>query len=150
MAGGGITQSIKMALTTTAGYPKSTANFSSLTIASGSSGTSTISVQSFGIKGTVILTISVSSAGITPTLNPTSISYSPGQIHTSTLSIDAKTRNLHGNRDRDRGNNIQFCQPNSQRALASARLLQDTTVDKASQCGTDDGSYPVNVPVARE
>ena len=76
MAGGGITQSIKMALTIT-GYLKSTANQSSLTIASGSSGTSTISVQSFGLKGTVILTISVSSAGITPTLNPTSISYSP-------------------------------------------------------------------------
>ena len=149
MSGGGIAHSIKMALTIT-GYLKSTANQSSLTIASGSSGTSTISVQSFGLKGTVILTISVSSAGITPTLNPTSISYSPGRIHTSTLSIDAKTRNLHGNRDRDRGNNIQFCQPNSQRALASARLLQDTTVDKASQCGTDDGSYPVDVPVARE
>ena len=91
MAGGGITQSIKMALTTTAGYPKSTANFSSLTIASGSSGTSTISVQSFGLKGTVILTTSVSSAGIAATLNPTSISYSPGQIHTSTLTINAKT-----------------------------------------------------------
>src|SRR6184192_1778049 len=89
MSGGGIAHSIKMALTIT-GYLKSTANQSSLTIASGSSGTSTISVQSFGLKGTVILTISVSSAGITPTLNPTSISYSPGRIHTSTLSIDAK------------------------------------------------------------
>jgi hypothetical protein len=88
-SGNGITHIVNLKLTVGSNFTIS-ANPSSLTFLSSSSGQSTISLQSLGFTGTVSLTANVSAPGLTASLNPTSIALSPGQSLSSTLTVSSK------------------------------------------------------------
>ena len=65
---------------------------SGLTITAGTSGTSTITVgSSNGFSGTILLTHAALPAGISATINPTSINLAPGASAGSTLTITTST-----------------------------------------------------------
>jgi len=89
-SGSGNTQKTTLTLTVISGFTIS-ANPAALTIVSGTSKTSQISIRSLGFKGTVTLSASVSPSGLTATISPTTLSFKPGESHSSTLTVASAT-----------------------------------------------------------
>lgn len=89
-SGNGIAHTVTLKLKVGSNFTTS-ANPSSLTIPLGSSGQSAINLQSLGFAGTISLIANVSASDLTASLNPTSIALSPGQSHSSTLTVSSKS-----------------------------------------------------------
>ena len=88
--GGGMTRRLTLPLIITNDVTIS-ANPTSLTIPSGSSKSSTITLKSLGLKGNIALAASVSDSSLTATLSAASLSFTPGQSKSATLTVTSKT-----------------------------------------------------------
>jgi uncharacterized membrane protein len=84
----GLTQTVKVALIVT-GYLTVSATPVTVNLLSGQSVNVQINVKSFGLKGTASLNASASPSGLKTTLNPTSLSFNPGQSQSSTLTVSS-------------------------------------------------------------
>jgi PKD domain/Bacterial Ig-like domain (group 3) len=79
-----------------AGDFKLSANPSNLTVQQGQNSQSVIAVTSIGFQGTVSLSTSVSSPGLTVSLQNPSVNLSPGQTQNDNLKISATSTTLSG------------------------------------------------------
>jgi len=88
--GGSMTRKLALPLTITQDFTIS-ANPTSLTIPTGGSKSSTITLKSLGLKGNIALAASVSDPSLTATLSAATLSFTPGQSKSATLTVTSKT-----------------------------------------------------------
>jgi len=88
--GGGMTRKLTLPLIITSDFTIS-ANPTSLTIPSGGSKSSTITLKSLGLKGNISVAASVSDPVLTATLSAATLSFTPGQSKSATLTVASKT-----------------------------------------------------------